>query len=64
VLTQQGVVDAAGAAGLADQLVPPPGEEHPFVQPIAGVAERCVEALPFAGAETVERHGEELDAGE
>ena len=25
--------------------LPPPGGEHPFVQPFAGVAERCVEAL-------------------
>ena len=52
------------AAGLADHLVPPPGDEHPFVQPFAGVAERRVEAQTFAGAEAVERDGEELDAGE
>ena len=52
------------AAGLADHLVPPPGLEHPLVQPVAGVAERRLEALTFAGAETVERDGEELDAGE
>ena len=64
VQPQEGVVDAAGAAGLVARLVPPPGGEHPFVQPFAGVAERCVEALTFAGAETVERDGEELDAGE
>jgi hypothetical protein len=64
VLLQEGVVDAAGAAGLADHLVPPPGCEHPFVQPVASVAERCVEALTLTGAETVERDGEELDAGE
>ena len=63
-LPRQGVVDAAGAARLAESLVPPPGGEHPFVQPFAGVAERCVEALTFAGAETVEGDGEELDAGE
>ena len=30
----------------------------------AGVAERCVEALTLTGAETVERDGEVLDAGE
>jgi hypothetical protein len=34
------------------------------MQPLPGVAERCVETLTFAGAETVERDGEELDAGE
>jgi hypothetical protein len=34
------------------------------VQPFAGVAERCIEALTFAGAETVERDREVLDAGE
>src|ERR671925_1189333 len=60
----EGVVDAAGAAGLADHLVPPPRGEHPFVQPLAGMAERCVEALTFTGTEAVERDGEELDAGE
>jgi hypothetical protein len=43
--------------------VPPLGVEQPFVQPFTGVAERCVEALTFAGAETVERDREELDAG-
>ena len=64
VQPHEGVVDAAATAGLADHLVPPPGGEHPFVQPFAGVAEWCVEALTFAGAETVERDGEELDAGE
>jgi hypothetical protein len=34
------------------------------VQPFAGVAERCVEALTFAGGEDVERDGDVLDAGE
>jgi len=34
------------------------------VQPVAGMAERCVEALTFTGTETVERDGEGLDAGE
>jgi hypothetical protein len=64
VLLGEGVVDAAGAAGLADQLAPEPGGEHPVVQPFAGVAERCVVALTFAGAEAVERDGEVVDAGE
>jgi hypothetical protein len=34
------------------------------VQPFAGVAERGVVAQAFAGAEPVERDGEELDADE
>jgi hypothetical protein len=61
---REGVVDAAAAAGPADHLVPPPGGEHPFVQPFAGVAERCVARLTFAGSETVERDGEVVDASE
>ena len=64
VLPREGVVEAAGAAGLADHLVPPPRGEHPFVQPLAGVAERCVEALRFAGAEAVERDREVVDPRE
>jgi hypothetical protein len=46
---EEGVVDAAAAAGL-----PPPRGEHPLVQPIPGVTEMRVAALPLAGAETVE----------
>src|SRR6266498_2883919 len=61
VQPHEGVVDAAGPAGLAGPLVPPPGGEHPLVQPFAGVAERRVVALAFAGAKPVERDGE-LDA--
>src|SRR5881396_1857541 len=61
---RKSVVDAAGAAGLADHLAPPPGGEHPFVQSFAGVAERCVVALRFAGAEAVERDREVVDADE
>src|SRR5918992_1489712 len=64
VLPGESVVEPAGAAGLADQLAPPPGGEQPFVQPLARVAERCVAALGLAGAKTVERDGEVLDAGE
>jgi hypothetical protein len=58
-LPDEGVVDAATPAGL-----PPPGGEHPLVQPVPGVAEMCVAALTLAGAEAVERDGEVLDAGE
>ncbi len=54
VLLGEDVVDAATTAGLADHLAPEPGGEHPLVQPFAGVTERCVETLPFAGAEAVE----------
>src|SRR5215217_6185386 len=54
VLPGEGVVDAAGAAGLADHLAPEPGGEHPVVQPVAGVTERCVVALTLTGAEAVE----------
>ena len=64
VQPQEGVVEAAAAAGLADLLAPPAGDEHPLVQSFAGVAERRLEAQILAGTETVERDGEELDAGE
>src|SRR5436309_15698816 len=32
VQPHEGVVDAAGSAGLAAPLAPPPGDEHPLVQ--------------------------------
>ena len=38
----------------AANLAPPPGGEHPFVQPFPGVTERCVVALTLTGAEAVE----------
>jgi hypothetical protein len=34
------------------------------VQPIPGVTEMCVAALPLTGAEAVERDGEVVDANE
>jgi hypothetical protein len=49
VLLDEGVVDAAAAAGL-----PPAGGEHPPVQPISGVTEMEVAALALTGAEAVE----------
>jgi hypothetical protein len=64
VQPRERVVEAAGAPGLADHLAPLPGREHPFVQPSAGVAERCVVAPRFAGAEAVERDREVVDADE
>jgi hypothetical protein len=51
---QEGVVDATGAAGLADLLVPPASGEHPFMQPLPGVTEVGVAALTLTGAEAVE----------
>jgi hypothetical protein len=47
-LLDEGVVDAATTA-----WPPPPGREHPLVQPIPGVTEMCVAALTFTGAEAV-----------
>jgi hypothetical protein len=61
-LLREGIVDAAGPSGPS--AVPPSGCEHPLVQPIPGVTEMCVVALTLTGAETVERDGEVLDAGE
>ena len=58
------VVDAACAAGLPEHLPPPPGREHPLVQPFAGMAEGLLEALTFAGPEAVERNRDVLDADE
>jgi hypothetical protein len=57
VLSHEGVVDAATAAGL-----PPTGGEHPLVQPVPGVTEVGVSGLTLAGAESVERDGEVVDA--
>jgi len=53
VLPGEDVVDAAPATWLVEPA-PPPGGEHPFVQPFSGVTERCVVALTFTGAEAVE----------
>jgi hypothetical protein len=43
------VVNAAATAGL-----PPPGGEHPLMQPIPSVTEMRVVALTLTGAEAVE----------
>ena len=55
---EEGVVDTAAPARL-----PPPGGEHPRVQPLPGVTEMCVGALALTGPEAVERDAEVLDAG-
>ena len=47
-------IDAATPAGLADHLAPEPGGEHPLMQLLAGVTERCVAAQTLTGAEAVE----------
>jgi hypothetical protein len=62
VLADEGVVDAAATTWLVP--APPSGGEHPFVQPLAGVAERRLQALAVTGAEPVERDGEVVDADE
>src|SRR5581483_6361865 len=56
VLLGEGVVDAAVPAGLAGNLAPEPGGEHPLVQPLAGVAEGFLEALPFFFAKALQPH--------
>jgi hypothetical protein len=61
---QEGVIDAARPTRLAEHLSAPLGGEHPIVQPLAGMTERCVEALTIARGEAVERDGDELHAGE
>jgi hypothetical protein len=64
VLPKERIVDAAATTRLAGHLVPPAGDEHPFVQPLARVSERGIKAQAFTSAETVERDREELDASE
>jgi hypothetical protein len=49
VLLHEDVVDAAATSRL-----PPPGCEHPSVQPVPGVTEMCVGALTLSRAKTVE----------
>jgi hypothetical protein len=61
---QERVVDARRAAGLAEHLATPLDHEHPFVQSLAGMTERRVEALAFTSGKTVERDGDMLDTGE
>jgi hypothetical protein len=49
----EGVVDAA-VVGWRQPRLPPLGGEHPFVQPFAGMAERCVAGLTLSAPEAVE----------
>src|SRR5690349_4624583 len=62
VESHEGIVDATAATGLADQLVPPAGREHPFMESLAGVAERRLATQANARAEAIQRDGEELDS--
>ena len=50
VLPDENVVDAGAAAAW----IPPASGEHPFVQPLAGVAEMIRGALALASAEAIE----------
>ena len=59
---REAVVDALGAAGLADDLVPRAGLEHPLVQALAADAERFLQALVGTGDVAVERHGQAVDS--
>jgi hypothetical protein len=59
VLLDEGVVDSPAAAGP-----PPPGREHPLVQPVPGMAEMRLGALALTGAVAVEGDGEVVDAHE
>ena len=52
------VIDAGAAAGLALHGVERAGREQPLVQPDSRVPERGIQALPFAGAEPIQRHRE------
>src|SRR3546814_19534180 len=56
---REGMVGADGPGGLR----PEPGGEHPFVKPLAGVAERRFRGLGLAGGKTVARNGKIVDAG-
>ena len=60
---REGVVDAAAPTRLVG-TAPPPGGEHPLVQPIPGVTEVQLGVLSLPGAEAVERDREVLDASD
>src|SRR5215207_52772 len=53
----EGIVGTHGPA----RLCPEPGGEHPFVEPLAGVAEGCFGGLGLPGSEAVERNGQVVD---
>jgi hypothetical protein len=59
VALSEGVVDSGGSA-----RVPEPGTEHPLVQTLARMAERCIGGLRLAGGEAVEGDGQVVNACE
>src|ERR1700747_3874308 len=54
----ESVVDAGAAAGLALHGAEGTGREEPLVQPGSRMPERGIQALPLAGAESIQRHRE------
>src|ERR671913_1061345 len=52
----EGIVDSGASA-----RVPEPGTEHPLVQTLARMAERCIGGLRLAGAEAVQGDGQVVD---
>ena len=58
----EGVVGADAATGLSRHLMPEPGDEHPLVEPLAGVTERGVARLWLARGEPIERDREVVNA--
>src|ERR1700749_5012295 len=54
----ESVVDAGGAAGLALHGAEGTGREEPLVQPGSRMPERSLQALPLAGAESIQRDRE------
>src|SRR5260221_6807838 len=58
----KGVIDARGTAGLAVHGVEGAGGEEPLMQPVTGVTERSIEALPFTGAKPIQRDREVVHA--
>ena len=58
----EGVVGAGASPWRALHLVEGARAKQPLHEPATGVTERCLEALPLAGGEAVERHRQVVDA--
>jgi hypothetical protein len=64
VLPSDRIVDAGRAAGLVEHLTAgPSGRDHPLVEPMAGMTERCIDRLTLASTEAIERNGEVVNSG-